>query len=168
MLDDHKHKHPTHDFDGITENRVNSPPAYFTLLFYGLIIWGVLFCGYYLFSGWSSDQEFQQKMEAHQQAYAQTQAEKPAAAAKPAAAQTTQNNAAIDAKTLYGVRCSGCHGADAKGGFGSDLTGDYQYGKSEAAIRTSIADGRGGKMPGFDDQLSDAEIDALVAYLLSL
>ena len=45
-------------------------PKGFMILFYGLVIWGVLFCGYYLFSGWSSDAEFQAKMDAHQQTVA--------------------------------------------------------------------------------------------------
>lgn len=58
-------------FDGIKENRENKPPVYFNILFYGLIIWGLLFMGYFLFSGWSSDTEFQQKMDAHQQQYSQ-------------------------------------------------------------------------------------------------
>lgn len=54
-------------FDGIKENKGGKPPVYFNILFYGLIIWGLLFMGYYLLSGWSSHDEFQQKMEAHQQ-----------------------------------------------------------------------------------------------------
>lgn len=52
-------------FDGIRESG-KKPPPYFNLLFYGLIIWGVIFMGYYLLSGWSSDGEFQEKMSAHQ------------------------------------------------------------------------------------------------------
>jgi cytochrome c oxidase cbb3-type subunit 3 len=58
-------------FDGIRENNENSPPPYFNILFYGLIIWGLLFMGYYLMSGWSSQSEFQEKMDAHQQKYSQ-------------------------------------------------------------------------------------------------
>ena len=54
-------------FDGIKENRENKPPAYFNILFYGLILWGLIFMGYYLFSGWSSHGEFQEKMSAHQE-----------------------------------------------------------------------------------------------------
>ena len=56
-------------FDGIRENRENKPPAYFNLLLYGLITWGIIFMGYYLFSGWSSHDEFQEKMDAHQKQY---------------------------------------------------------------------------------------------------
>ena len=59
-------------FDGIQENRDNSPPAYFNILYYGLIIWGVIFMGYFLLSGWSSHGEFQQKMDAHQKQFSST------------------------------------------------------------------------------------------------
>jgi len=65
------HGEPNEPFDGIKENRENKPPPYFNLLFYGLIIWGIIFMGYYLLSGWSSDSEFQEKMNAHQQQYSQ-------------------------------------------------------------------------------------------------
>ena len=58
-------------FDGIKENRENKPPAYFNILFYGLIVWGVIFMGYYLLSGWSSHDEFQEKMNAHQEQVSQ-------------------------------------------------------------------------------------------------
>ena len=60
------HSDQDQPFDGIKENKGGKPPAYFNLLFYGLIIWGVLFMGYYLLSGWSSHGEFQEKMSAHQ------------------------------------------------------------------------------------------------------
>ena len=53
-------------FDGIKENRENKPPGYFNLLYYGLIVWGIVFMGYFLCSGWSSHNEFQAKMQAHQ------------------------------------------------------------------------------------------------------
>lgn len=61
------HSQPDAEFDGIKENRTRKPPVYFNILFYGLIIWGVLFSAYFLLSGWSSHEEFQQKMDAHQE-----------------------------------------------------------------------------------------------------
>jgi cytochrome c oxidase cbb3-type subunit 3 len=57
----------SHTYDGIQEDREQKPPVYFNLLFYGLIIWGVIFSAYFLLSGWSSHDEFQQKMATHQQ-----------------------------------------------------------------------------------------------------
>ena len=70
MLEKHQHDHATRVFDGIVDNRVHHIPKGFSILFYGLVIWGVLFSGYYLLSGWSSDAEFQAKMDAHQQSVA--------------------------------------------------------------------------------------------------
>lgn len=167
MLESHKHKQPVHDFDGITENRVKSPPKYFNLLFYGLVIWGVLFCAYYLFSGWSSEAEFAEKMAGYKDQYQSTAA--PAPAEQQTAAVQTEAADEVDAAALFSNNCAGCHGADGTGGFGSDLTRDsYTYGRSASDVRTSIAEGRGGKMPGFGAQLSAAAIDALVEYLLEL
>lgn len=166
MLEEHKHKHAVHNFDGIIENRVNSPPVYFTVLFYGLILWGIAFCAYYLLSGWSSEAEFQEKMAAHSGTPAQAEASlQTTPETAPAAAMTD----GPDGKALFAAHCAGCHGQDAAGGFGSDLTtADYQYGKSPADIRQSIAEGRGDNMPGFADQLSEAELDSLVDFLLQL
>lgn len=56
----------TEKFDGIQENRENPPPAYFNILYYGLILWGIIFSAYFLFGGWTSHGEFQEKMAAHQ------------------------------------------------------------------------------------------------------
>jgi cytochrome c oxidase cbb3-type subunit 3 len=189
MLEEHEHKHAVHEFDGIIENRVSSPPVYFTVLFYGLIIWAVAFMAFYLLSGWSSDAEFQAKMKAHDQQFQVTasvpEAESMAPATGPAEAPPQQepgpattsvagaapaDGSAPDAKALFASKCAMCHGADAKGGFGPDLTAaDYQFGKTREAIVETITEGRGdGKMPAFGTQLKQDEIDALASYLQSL
>lgn len=170
-----------HDYDGITENREQRPPVYFTVLFYGLIIWAVAFCAFYLLSGWSSDAEFQTKMQAHDSrhqsaaavpppAAASKPAVKPSPAPQPAAAPAAATTAPPDAKALYAGKCAMCHGADAKGGFGPNLTiKDYEYGKTRQAIFLSISQGRANnKMPAFEGQLKREEIYALADYLLTL
>ena len=68
---DNIHSDQNEPFDGIKEDRKQPPPLYFNILFYGSIIWAILFCGYYLFSGWSSHDEFQEKMTTHQEQAAQ-------------------------------------------------------------------------------------------------
>lgn len=181
MLEEHEHKHAVHEFDGIIENRVSSPPVYFTVLFYGLIIWAVAFCAFYLLSGWSSDAEFQAKMKAHEAQHqaAAAPAPKEAAPAPQQAAESTSaavagqasgTGTAPDAKAIFAAKCAMCHGADAKGGFGPDLTAPkYQFGKNREAIYQTIAEGRdNNKMPAFAGQLKREEIYALADYLLSL
>jgi len=186
MLEEHQHKHSTHDFDGIVENRVNKPPVYFTVLFYGLIVWGVAYAAFYLLSGWSSDAEFQAKMQAHKAQYQEQTAPpatKPAEPAPAPAAPKTPEPAAvaaaapataagIDAKALFESKCTGCHGAGGKGGFGPDLTAPvekFEYGKSRQALFMSIEEGRGnGKMPAFKGQLNREETYALADYIMAL
>lgn len=165
MLDNHTHKQPVHEFDGIIENRVNRPPVYFSLLFYGLILWGVAFSAYYLLSGWSSSAEYAEKKAAHE---AQLAATTPA---QTAAAQANVDPAAQVAagKELFASHCAGCHGAEAKGGIGPDLTTDnYKFGRNHDEVWASIHDGRPGGMPGFGNQLSADQVEELVAFCLSL
>lgn len=155
-------KHDSHDehADGIAEDRKQAPPAYFNILFYGLIIWGIGFSAYYLLSGWSSEGEFTEKMAVYETTYAQPDTA-PRDAGQSAAADSI-------AATLYASQCAACHGAGGSGGFATDLTGVYAHGKDAESIRISITEGRGSMMPGFADSLSTGEIDALVLYLQEL
>jgi len=166
MLEEHQHKRPTHNFDGIVENRVNRPPFYFSVLFYGLILWGVIFSAYYLLSGWSSADEFRQNMDSHQQLQAQQRP--PQAAAAGVAVDKPQADTAVG-KELFASHCAACHGAEGKGGIGPDLTrSDSKYGHTQEALTESIRDGRPDGMPAFGNQLSAAETENLVAFVLSL
>ena len=153
--------------DGIVEDREKAPPVYFTVLFYGLIIWGVAFMSFYLLSGWSSDAEFQEKMAAHKgepQVQEEATASTPESPATPAPATAV----AADGQALFKKHCAGCHGADGKGAFGPDLSGDYQYGKTVAAAQESISAGRPGNMPAFEQKLSTEESETLAEFILSL
>ncbi|HEY7745397.1 MAG TPA: c-type cytochrome [Desulfuromonadales bacterium] len=165
MLEEHRHKNPTHDFDGIVENRETRPPFYFTVLFYGLILWGVIFSAYYLLSGWSSADEFRQKMDTHQQLQAQR---RPPQATAGIVADKPQADTAAG-KELYASHCAACHGAEGKGGIGPDLTRpDFKYGRTMEAVAESIRNGRPAGMPAFGSQLSAAESESLAAFVLSL
>lgn len=185
MLEQHEHDHAVHEVDGIIENRVSSPPVYFTVLFYGLIVWAIIFMAFYLFSGWSSETEFNANMAAYQQqqnpavAPAQTAvAAKPGPAATPPAGKGSEaapaavalSPAETDPAALFASHCAMCHGADATGGFGPDLTAaEYEYGKKREAIFTTISQGRANnKMPGFEGRLKREQIYALADYLLTL
>jgi len=161
--DPHNEEHA----DGIVEDREKAPPVYFNVLFYGLIIWGVAFMSFYLLSGWSSDAELKEKMAIHKgEPPAQQEAAAPTPA--PAAAQAPVEVVAADGQTLFKKHCAGCHGANGKGAFGPDLSGEYKYGKTTMAVQESIAYGRPKNMPGFEQKLSQDEIDALTEFILSL
>jgi cytochrome c oxidase cbb3-type subunit III len=156
------------DFDGIRYRIETKSPKVFRVLFSVLIVWAVCFMAFYLFSGWSSEGEFAREKQAKQESKAnQPQGgEAPATGAHPEG--KTENYIAMG-KKVFAERCVSCHGADAKGGIGPDLTRkEYKYGKTEQALTATIAEGRPGGMPAFKNDLSHEKIEGLVKYLLSL
>jgi cytochrome c oxidase cbb3-type subunit III len=96
--------------------------------------------------------------------------------AEPALAQNaTTNPLAGDAsainggKNIYRGRCGVCHGIDAKGYRGSDLTtGDWVHGGGDVQIFKTIQTGVAGtEMPG-NGNMSEDEIWMVIAYLRTL
>ena len=71
-------------------------------------------------------------------------------------------------KTLFLKMCSGCHGDNAKGGRGSDLTtGNWKWGGSDAEIAQNILKGIAGtQMPAFP--ITEPEARSVVVFLRSL
>lgn len=144
-----------HDYDGIRYREERHAPNLFRVLFIGLILWGVAFTGYYFFSGWSSRGE--------------ADAAKRALEERRRAATASGGVGALDGRQLFASHCAACHGENAKGGVGPDLTtAAYRYGKTRDEVAKSIGEGRPGGMPGFGGQLSRGEIEALADYLLSI
>ena len=79
-------------------------------------------------------------------------------------------NAADDGVALYEAKCAGCHGKDGRGSaFGKqngapDFTdAKWQETHAAAELKTTVANGKGGKMPAWKGKLSAAEIEAVVA-----
>ena len=73
-------------------------------------------------------------------------------------------------KKLFDQYCIACHAADGSGNplLGApNLTDDiWLYGNSDTQLRQTIAIGRNGIMPAFDERLGDAQIRLLLAWLL--
>lgn len=66
----------------------------------------------------------------------------------------------------YAQLCVSCHGANARGGVGADLTQSiYIHGNGDDNVVHSIRDGQPEGMPSFRATLSDTEINDLVAFL---
>src|SRR3954447_20782561 len=77
-----------------------------------------------------------------------------------------------DAAANWSQHCASCHGKDSSGSttMGKKLgVKDYtkSQGFSDADATKAIKDGMG-KMKGFKDKLSDADVKALVAYVRGL
>ena len=163
MSDEHK------EYDGIRYKADDRMPGIFKLLLFGLLIWGVCFMGYYLFSGWSSEAEFAEKKAAQEKQIAGLQKSPQLQAAAGGHKEGSLADYIAEGKKEYAARCAACHGTDGKGGIGPDLTGkELKYGRSEQALTDSIANGRPNGMPGFKNDLSHEKLEGVVKYILSL
>lgn len=79
-------------------------------------------------------------------------------------------NSVEEGKKLFTqMNCAGCHGYDAKGGMGPDLTDtEWRYGGTPIDIYKSIYEGRAQGMPAWGNTLPATPIWQLVAYIQSL
>lgn len=157
-----------HDYDGIKYRDEKSSPGIFRILFTALVIWGVIFMGYYLFSGWSSQSEADAARKAL--------AEKKQAAHKTVEATADHQGSGHKVETyiaagkqMYGKLCAACHGENGKGTVGPDLTAStYKYGKARLDIAKSISEGRPGGMPAFNAQATPEQVESMVEFILTL
>jgi cytochrome c oxidase cbb3-type subunit 3 len=158
-----------HEYDGIKYRDEKSSPGIFRILFALLVVWGVVFTGYYLFSGWSSQSEAdaarkaitEKKQAAHKNVES-------TAVGHPGSGHKVEAYIAAG-KELYAKHCAACHGEFGKGIVGPDLTASkYKYGKGRLDITKSITEGRPGGMPAFSGQVNPEQTESLVEFLLSL
>jgi cytochrome c oxidase cbb3-type subunit 3 len=99
-----------------------------------------------------------------------------AGAAKVTATAQIANPMAGDARAIeqghklfIEMNCAGCHGYDAKGGMGPNLTDDFwRYGGMASSIYKSIDEGRPQGMPAWGRALPPEEIWKIVAFIQTL
>jgi cytochrome c oxidase cbb3-type subunit III len=158
------------EYDGIRYRAEKKSPLVFRILFSVLIVWGVSFMGYYLFSGWSSQTEYAGLKKAKELRLA-TQKVSGEAEAVNIVKEKKPGALLVQGKKDFAERCASCHGADARGGLGigPDLTRKkFKYGKNAQEVTRSILEGRPGGMPAFKNDLQKDKVEGLVEYVLSL
>ncbi|RMG75277.1 MAG: cytochrome C [Nitrospirae bacterium] len=146
--------------DGIKESNKKIPRGW--LLFYiGVIVWLVWYIFSYTpqISGWSQYKVFEEEMKKTQAKQVSIPTENP----------YEHNEKAIaEGKMIYMNNCAACHGEDLKGRVGPDLTGHLKYGETDDKKYETIAKGRGGGMPPFQQQLGRDRIWKVLAYVDSV
>ena len=80
-------------------------------------------------------------------------------------APTTTTQPAVDGSAVYALNCAVCHNEAGEGGTGADL---QQSTLAPAEVTSVIVNGRGKLMPGWDDILTAAEIEAAARYVMTL
>lgn len=166
-------KHHT-TFDGIIE--LNEPlPMWWFLFFVMSIIFGILYLILYPGLGknkgllsWTSYNDLEERVKKENLIYDPMYT----AFYKDSIEMLSTNLKALKiGRSLFINNCSLCHGIDAKGGNGfPNLTNNkWLYGGTPNEIKTTITNGRRGKMPGYSAVIKDEnDIENTALYVLSL
>jgi cytochrome c oxidase cbb3-type subunit 3 len=163
-----------HKWDGDLEELNNPLPRWWLNMFYITMVWGVGYLLLYpgvgthpMLLGWSSVKQYEEQMAAAEKRYG------------PIFEQFVNEDVAVVARSpealkigrrLFVNYCAACHGSDAGGnpGFPSLRDGDWLYGGTPEAVKTSIMNGRVGVMPAWGEALGEEGVENLTQYVLRL
>lgn len=163
-----------HTFDGIAELD-NPTPAWFMVLFYGTIIFGVVYLLSYHVFGWTPLQDEEYAIELKQAEEVKT-----ALLLKPgnAANKVNENNVELSkdaavlqsGAALFKTACAPCHGEHGEGIVGPNLTDKYWlHGGTVKDIFKTIKYGVPDKgMIAWEKTMRPKQISELASYIISL
>lgn len=161
-----------HTADGIEEYD-NPLPRWWFQLFIGTVIFAlgylVLYPGlgnYAGLLGWSQESQWEREVARAEERYTPIFAQYQEV---PIPELARDADAMRVAERLFLNNCAVCHGANAQGGYGfPDLTDDdWLYGGEPEQIVTSIARGRNGLMPSWQ-QLGENNIESVTQHVLAI
>jgi cytochrome c oxidase cbb3-type subunit 3 len=162
-----------HDVDGIEEYN-NPMPGWLMAIFWGAIVFSILYMGYYAlaFGERTMDSEYRGETVtelAAVQAYFDAHPLVPPTATELLAGAVNPQILAVG-RERFAKTCSPCHGAQAQGLIGPNLTdGRWLHGGQVTQIFQTIAKGVPAKgMPPWGRALPPPELAALVSYVRSL
>jgi len=163
-----------HKWDENLEEYNNPLPRWWLWLFYGTIIFSlvylVLYPGLGNFKGmlgWSSTGQYQDEVKVADAKYGPIFA-KFAGTPIP---ELARDKAAMEAgRRLFATYCTQCHGSDAGGTthFPNLTDNDWLYGGTPEKIQETILKGRNGMMPPMGPVLGEQGVEEVAAYVMSL
>jgi cytochrome c oxidase cbb3-type subunit 3 len=164
-----------HKWDGDLEEWNNPAPKWWLYLYFITIAWAVgyliLFPGLGAWNGtlgWSQEGQYEAEMQAAADRYEPIYEKFAAMDFEELSANPDANKLG---KSLYASYCTTCHGSDARGATGyPNLTdSDWLWGSSEAAITSTLKNGRNGVMPAFAPALGGEQgVENMIKYVQSL
>ncbi|AXJ02181.1 cytochrome c oxidase cbb3-type subunit 3 [Cyclonatronum proteinivorum] len=173
ILDDERDLLMDHEYDGIQELDNNMPP-WWLYGFYVTIIFAVGYLLYYDVLGWGPSQEEEYEIEmamaAERYGIQETEARDfSQAVLLTDAASLERGREVFNASTNL---CTTCHGQNAQGLVGPDLTNEYwKYGCDMESLMVSISEGfptRGMPAYGSTVRIGDDDLAKLASYIISL
>lgn len=165
-----------HVWDEDLEEFDNPLPRWWTFMFLGTLVFGLIYLALYPglgtfkgLLGWSEIGQYEAESQAYDAKYAATYQQY---AGTPLAELASNPEAMKVGERLYASYCVVCHGSDARGaiGFPNLADKDWLWGGKPEQIKQSIAAGRVANMPakGGNASFTDADVDNLTNYVLSL
>ena len=160
-----------HDYDGIRELDNNLPP-WWTYLFYGCIVFSVIYLAHYeLMGGESQEDEFNREMAEARIAVEEYKKNAPDLMDEKTVTLLTDKADLDKGKAIYEMNCAACHRADGGGQIGPNLT-DSQWilgGGIKTIFSTINNGGRDGKgMVAWKGTLKPKEMQSVASYIISL
>ncbi|WKW46653.1 cbb3-type cytochrome c oxidase N-terminal domain-containing protein [Myroides sp. JBRI-B21084] len=170
-IDEEKDIELEHDYDGIKELDNDLPP-WWVYLFYGTIIFGVIYLGKYeLFGGENQIQELEKDMAIAQKEIEEYKKTAPDMLTADKVVLLTDAGDIAAGKAIYDTNCVACHRADGGGGIGPNLTDDSWIlgGDVKEIFNTIMEGGRDGKgMVAWKQQIKPSDIQKVASYILTL
>ena len=157
-----------HNYDGIIELD-NSLPPWWVYMFYGTIIFSIVYCIYFFaYDGFSQEKELAREMDAAKVQIAKFQEENGPGIDENTATLLVDATALDAGKAIYEKNCVACHAANGGGGVGPNLTDEYWlHGNSINDLFKVIKYGvpEKGMIP-WESQLTPEQIQQVSSYIL--
>ena len=168
-IEEEKDMMTDHEFDGIRELD-NPVPIWFNALFYGTIVFGLIYLFIYQFSGigLNQDQEYAVEMEKAEIAKQEYLAK---SANQVDESSVVFNLASAPAgKAVFMANCAACHGGSGEGGIGPNLTDRFWlHGGEVKDIFKTVKYGVPEKgMVPWEQTLTPAQIAEVSSYIVTL
>ncbi len=160
-----------HDYDGIRELDNRLPP-WWLLLFYGSILWGVVYMFYYHWSGrdWSSHGQYYQEIEVAEVEKLRFMDRMTDAINENNVTMLSDERSLAIGEEIYKLNCLVCHGVYGEGTVGPNFTDEYWiHGGGIKNVFRVIKNGVPAKgMISWKSQLRPIEMQQVASYILML
>lgn len=160
-----------HNYDGIKELD-NDLPSWWLYGFYISVIFAVIYMvRYHIFDGPSQAEEFETEMAEAKAAIEEYKKNAPDLIDAESVTLLTDASELKKGEAIFTQNCVACHGANAQGGIGPNLTDEYWIlgGGIKNVFHTISEGGRDGKgMVSWKSTFKPSEIQQVASYVLSL
>jgi cytochrome c oxidase cbb3-type subunit III len=160
-----------HAYDGIREYD-NPLPGWWRSIFIATIVFAGFYALYFHVVGWghSPDENYKQALSQYQVMAAAHASGGPSASEEVLATGSHDDGIVSRGHGVFVSKCAGCHGDDAHGIIGPNLTDDFQlHGHTREDIFETIRDGvPTTPMPAWGSQMSGEDVIAVAVYVTTL